>query len=498
MEQNNEIIIRISEDNLQAFIKIPPELTPPTKDEIDALLQTNNIIFGINETIIMQLINGTLSYNEHLIAQGIAPTIGEDSKTEFYFNTIPFIDRPHLKREDDSIDYHDKGIIGYVLEDTIIAKTILPTVGVEGTAVTGEIIAGIPGKLSPLTFDKTVKYSDSDLNFSALVSGHPMLKDNQLIILTVFEIENVDLSTGDISYEGDILIHKDVSSGFNLKTEKNIEIRGSIHHSNIYAGGNISCVGGKILGEEGILSAGGNITIPFVDGGWIEAGDSIIIQKHLINTQVTVKNALLCNPTEGLLLGGKMKAENLIQTFILGCENETRTEIILNNMTERLDRLKEIEKTLKEYNKELHGGFPAFKKLEKLISTNKYKEGMDNEQVNKIVNTYKHLLNSREKMQKEITTLKAEKEELLKSIKFGISPELYVYGTVYPKVFITINNARMVIKNALNNIKFTTFNNEINVTSLKEKEEQTIEEESEESEKEETQNKEEINTVPTN
>ncbi len=467
MDEINKITIKISMDKLQAFINIPAEALPLSKESIDSLLQEHKISFGIKNEIVEQLQSGSVSAGEYLIAQGVIPENGQNSQNIFHFNTIPFIEREPLKREDDSFDYYNKGIVDYVNENDIIAEITPPTFGINGKNVLGEIIPAKKGILTTIHFDKTIAYSEHDYKYIALQTGHPILKDNRLSILTDFEVKDVDLSTGNIYYSGDIIVHENVRSGFDLKTKKNIKILGAIHHSNIYAGGNILCEGGKIPGEEGSLVAGGDITIPFVDGGEIKAGGNLIIKNHLINTQASVKNDVLCDETEGLILGGKITAGNLIQTFDLGSHNETKTEIILDNLSERLARLKEIESIKKDQTKELNDGLPTFQRLEKLIKNNHFIDSMNKEQMDRILNTYAHLVNQRKKLQQESALLNKERQEILESIKFGKSPELHVYGTVHAKVHITINNAHTLIRNALTNIKFSVFNDEIQIHSIK-------------------------------
>ena len=467
MDLKNNLTIRISSNKLQAYLCLSEECLP-SKTEIYQTLQANNIVFGIKESTIEQLISENKIAGEYLIAEGIESTNGENSKTIFNFNPIPFLEREPLKRDDDSIDFYNKGIVDYVNENAVIATITPPTLGVNGKTVHGEILHATNGKLIPLHYDETISYSEKDHNFRALFSGHPILKDNTLSIKNIFEVTNVDLSTGNIIYDGDILIRENIRSGFDVTAGRNIEIQGSVHHSNILAGGNIVCLGGKIAGEKGSLVANGNITISYVAGGEIKTGDCLIVQKHLIYTKVFAKNAILCNKTDGLILGGRLESEMLIQTFDLGSHNETKTEIILDNITSKLNRLKEIELILKTKTKELNAGLPTFQRLEKLIKNNHFIDSMNKEQMDRILNTYAHLLNTRKKLQQESIPFSNERQELLQDIKFGKSPELYVYGTVYPMVHITINKVKMLILNSLSNIKFTVFNDEIQIHPLKE------------------------------
>ncbi|GEM_PF-4594815 len=466
MNNNNQLTIKVSDDKLQAYLYLQDSL-PIARETIYNLLQSNNIIFGIQEETINQLIPVNNSSKEYLIAQAIPAQNGKDSQTIFHFNTIQIIDREPLKREDDSVDYHNKGTIDYVESNEVIAENVLATNGINGTNVYGKQILATNGKTTTIRFDKTVSFSSNDNKFRSLIEGHPILRENMINIQKELEVKNVDFSTGNIFYKGDIFVRENIRSGFCIKTDKNIEIKGSIHHSEISAGENIVCHGGKIPGEEGSIQAGGNITITFIDGGTINAGNNLIIQKHLINTQAIANNSILCDEKEGLILGGTVVAKELIQTFDLGSPNETKTEVILDNLTERLEKLKEIDATQKTINKELLDGLPTYQRLEKLIKNKHFIDNMNKEQMDRILNTFSHLHNTRTEKQQNLANLGNQKREILQSIKYGKSPELHIYGTVYPKVQITINHIQTHIKSPLTNIKFSVFNNEIQIHTLK-------------------------------
>ena len=95
------------------------------------------------------------------------------------------------------------------------------------------------------------------------------------------------------------------------------------------------------------------------------------------------------------------------------------------------------------------------------------------DQIVKILSTYAYIKNARNALIEATKTLRLEKEKIQTSIQFGKSPELYVYGTIHPKVHVLINHARISLRSAISNIKFSVFNKEIQIHSLKHTEEDT-------------------------
>ena len=466
MNLQTNISIIVSEDKLQAFI-ITSNNLPLERTELEQLLQEQNIVFGINENTLEQLLTGTLGPEKHLIAQGIPPQNGQKSQAEFYFNTIPYIERESIKREDDSVNYHNKGIIDYVSKGDIVAKVTAATEGTKGSNVHGEELPAEKGEVIPLPFNKTIAFADDKQNLIALNSGHPIFKNNQLEIQTAFEILNVDYSTGNIDYKGNLLVLENIRSGFDVKTDGNLEVRGAIHHTNSYVKGNIVCRGGKIPGEEDSIIAEGDIAIEYIEGGTVTSGDTITVKEHIINSQITAKTAIICKRKDALIVGGTIKAGELIQTFDLGSAHETETNVILDNVSEKIAKLKEAEGQLRENQKLLAKGLSDFLHLGKLLKNKPFLMKTNKEQIVKILSTYAYIKNARNALHETSQILRTEKERIQTSIQFGKSPELYVYGTIHPKVHVIINHARISLRSALSNIKFSVFNSEIQIHSLK-------------------------------
>ena len=54
------------------------------------------------------------------------------------------------------------------------------------------------------------------------VSGHVILENDKIFVSNVLELVNVDNSTGDIDYEGDVVVKGNVLAGFTVKATGDI------------------------------------------------------------------------------------------------------------------------------------------------------------------------------------------------------------------------------------------------------------------------------------
>ena len=96
-----------------------------------------------------------------------------------------------------------------------------------------------------------------------MVDGHVSLVEGKVFVSDVYEVENVDLSTGNIDFEGSVQVKGNVSSNFVIRAGGNVIISGVVEGAYIEAGGNIIIARGMNGMTKGILKAGGNIVAKF-------------------------------------------------------------------------------------------------------------------------------------------------------------------------------------------------------------------------------------------
>ena len=145
-----------------------------------------------------------------------------DEKIEFVFN-----------KEDVSIGEYEK--IDY--------KNINKINGVEATAIIGKVIKGEDSKFGINVFGQEVKPKKNkrkiircgngcnilDDNIIAEISGQVSYKNETVSVNKVYKINsNVDISTRNINFEGDIQIHGNVNEGMCVYGKNNVNISGGV------------------------------------------------------------------------------------------------------------------------------------------------------------------------------------------------------------------------------------------------------------------------------
>ena len=86
---------------------------------------------------------------------------------------------------------------------------------------------------------------------------------------------DVDNTTGDIEYEGNVIVHGNVRAGFTLKASGDITIMGVVEGANVDAGGNLTVNRGIQGMNKAQIHAGGDIVSKFVENATIVCGGNI-------------------------------------------------------------------------------------------------------------------------------------------------------------------------------------------------------------------------------
>src|SRR5208337_4362272 len=89
---------------------------------------------------------------------------------------------------------------------------------------------------------------------------------------------DVDLTTGNINFNGTVHITGSVRPGFKVQADSDVIIERDVEDAHIIAGGNITIKNGVVGNESVHITARGDITARFIQNARIEAGKSITVE----------------------------------------------------------------------------------------------------------------------------------------------------------------------------------------------------------------------------
>lgn len=434
-----ELAVSISDNKMQAIGRFYPPSNDGSfmdKNEILGDLRYKGILYGVKEDVIDDFIKERSYCSNIVLAEGKEPRHGEDAYVEYLFNT-DLKARPTLQ-DDGSVDFFHLNIINHVKAGDCIARLHPEDPGEDGKDVYGNAIKPRNVKREILKFGHNIDLSENRRELYSQVDGHVTLVEGKVFVSNVMEVENVDISTGDIDYEGNVQVNGNVCSNFKINARGNVEIRGVVEGAEIIASGNVIIARGVNGMAKGMIKAGGNVIAKFIENARVEA-KGYVETDSILHSNVTAGTEIRVGGKKGFITGGYVCATNLIDVKTLGAElgANTTVEIGINPDTKR--RFHELEELIKADTKIINTAQPVLDAAKaKIFSGIK----LPPEQVKHI----QELSNVVTLKKKGIEAAGKEMAQLEELMSVSDEAQIVVRDKVYPGTKIVISDVSKIIK----------------------------------------------------
>ncbi|OKP79046.1 polymerase [Paenibacillus sp. P3E] len=345
------ISITFSEDKGIAYLQFSKkdENFSCTIEDLESFLHSHNIRYGIQRDIVQRISSNPEEYffSRVPIAIGQPSVNGTDGRVVLTVDLEE--DRKPLEMADGKVDYKDLVRLHNVLKGQIIAKVIPPQPGKTGMMVTGEELPSKPGKEAHFKVGKNVLVDQEETAMYAAIDGLVTLTDKGKInVFPVYEVNgDVDYSTGNIDFVGTVVIRGNVLTGFTVKSAGDIRVVGGVEGAELISGGSIEITGGIIGYNKGLVSAGKNVKVSFIQDGNVVAGEDVIVSQSVMHSNIRAGKDVLCNGTKGLIVGGVVQAGERVVARTIGNTMSTATAIEVGVVPELRNEINELRQELR-------------------------------------------------------------------------------------------------------------------------------------------------------
>ncbi|MDQ0352524.1 uncharacterized protein (DUF342 family) [Alkalibacillus filiformis] len=202
-------------------------------EDIMLKLKEFGVIYGVDQDEI-SLATETLEESTFVIATGREPQLGEDGWVEYKVETSS--KKTLVENEDGTIDFRESKSIPSVEKGEILAKIHLPKLGIPGLNVMNQ---PLPAKQSHPVVVKTGNgVIEVENQLVATESGRPSIETRGLlmkasIIPKLTHHENVNLSSGNIKFNGDVEVIGEVEENMTVDAEGDLFIHQSVSYASL-------------------------------------------------------------------------------------------------------------------------------------------------------------------------------------------------------------------------------------------------------------------------
>ncbi len=299
-----------------------------SRDMLAQVLKENEVGFGVDEALLDKLSDAEDRYfHLFLIAEGIPPVHGKDGYVIDHFPRKK--SRELSVNESGHVNYAELNIINNADIGDVICQIVEPVAGVHGRTVFDKEIPAKDGKKAAVPKGRNTELSEDGSTLTAAKPGHVEFDGRNFQVKPVMDIgRNVDYSTGNINFLGDIHVHGDVCSGFTVRAMGNITVDGVVEASTIEAGGDLVVVKGVKGNNQAVIKACGSIYAKYLESTSVCAREKLHTD-CIINCNVYSDGEIQACSGRGIIIGGKIRSAGEVKANIVGSKSECITSIIL-------------------------------------------------------------------------------------------------------------------------------------------------------------------------
>jgi uncharacterized protein (DUF342 family) len=453
------VVIEVSEDEMKAFMTlIPPKPRGRVLDidDIHEALSDRNVVVGIDDEVILKCLEDEEYNVMTVVAEGIKPKNGEDSKIVYNFRTEKKV---HLEEDEKGqVNFKDLDLVENVVAGQLLATKVQATEGQSGRTITNRLLEAKPGKDVDLVPGKNTELSSDGMNIIATINGQVIFTNEKVNVEPIYEVKgDVDMHTGNILFLGTVIVKGNVEDGFSIKAAGDIEIRGSVGKCLLDAEGDINIKQGVMGKLEGTIKAGGSVWAKFLEQVTVIADKNVFVQDGIMHCHVDATEKIICFGKRATIVGGRIRAGEIVNTKTLGSVSYTETIVEVGVDPKSRQRLFELDK---EQNKNLE----ELDKLNTNIGTLDNQRKVRRNWTDEKREMLEQMMASKEELTARMNEIREEMDELKSYLKLLKSiGKTSVSKYVYSGVRIGIKDTYYDVKNEFKYVTFVLENGRIQV-----------------------------------
>lgn len=335
----------VERDLMLAWLTMtPPQGGKSRVEDVRKLMQKQNIIHGV-QTAALEAALATHACKNVMIAQGDEPGEGTPAVFETLFDKE--MEKTEKDREEDAhavVQLRDISRLKLVHPGDLLMRRHPPVPGKNGMNVLGEVV--MARSLPDVRFTDNLLGADvhpeDEYLLVATAGGMTSVLACGVSVNPVLDVENVDMETGNIRFEGTLNVAGDIRSGMCIKVTGDVVVKGAVEAAEIIADGNVMVQGGIIGRSEGRpgvdalpattarIICGGSLQALFADSAHLDARDSIVIKRQANHCELRAGKTIFLGeggPRGGYLMGGVILATDLVECNVLGSDAGIKTRV---------------------------------------------------------------------------------------------------------------------------------------------------------------------------
>lgn len=336
--------VYLSKNKLMAWSFIFPAVGPNGTlrgESIGKALETSGVTTGIDPGAMTLIFQEPRYFKLVPIAigtpaeQGINGSVKENYPREL---------APEVKVDEYGVaDYRALNYVQLIEKGAVICDITLPQPGKAGMQVTGKVIEPAPVTAAKIPAGKNTAVTEDGLQLIATRDGHLEFANGAFHVRALLEISgDVDYSTGNIDFLGDVHISGDVREGFVVRATGSITVDGLVEAATVEAGGDLTVSQGVVGDNKALLKSNRNVRVKYLENSTVYAGKGVYAD-CIMTSQIFSDGVIDVTSGRGSVIGGAMTAAVCIKARMIGAQSERQTKLTLGVLPYVQEELQNIQ-----------------------------------------------------------------------------------------------------------------------------------------------------------
>lgn len=427
------------------------------ENDIISNLVQSGIKYGVLKSSIDAYIANRKYCEDYILARGTNPVEGRDAVITYNFNTDNTL-KPKIN-EDGTVDFHKLDTISAINKGDILA-TLSPAVpGKPGMDICGNPITPKKVVYKILKHGRDIHLSEDGLTMYSDISGHAVLTDGKVFVSNTYDVlADVDASTGDIVYEGNVAVKGNVNTGYSINAKGDIIVNGVVEGASLVAGGQIILKRGMQGMSKGKMEAGSNIITKFIENSNVKAG-GYITTEAILHSKVSAKGDIVVGGKKGFITGGEIRSGTVIIVKNAGSTMGTSTLLEVGIDPGIIEEFRSLEKSIISMNSDMEKLLPILEAYKKKLNSG---EKLSQDRLDYVRIATENCLALRNKIKESSNRYDQLRIEISNSEGGSISVE----NIAYPGVKIVISNINYFVRSEIHYSKFIRDKADIKIVGL--------------------------------
>lgn len=250
-------------------------------------------------------------------------------------------------------DYRAMNYVQLIKKDSVICEITPPVEGTPGMRLDGKPIMPRTVQAAKAPGGLNTTLTEDGLRLIATMDGHLEYSNGAFYVRPVLEIRgDVDYSTGNIDFIGDVQIAGDVRENFSVRATGSITVDGIVEAASVESGGDMTITRGVVGDNRAVLKCGGVFRVKYLENSRVYAGGSVYAD-CIMTSEVYSDQSIEVVEGRGSIIGGTLTAGELIRANMIGAQSGRKTELTLGVLPYTEHEREMLRKSVNEIEREI-------------------------------------------------------------------------------------------------------------------------------------------------